>query len=387
MLAASLGTAAGGALSVIVRMDPSRAIVVANFSWLPAAGDPPSLDVDVAVWTLGAGAVSGSWTTGMPAPWRTGCADATSLAPVSCLLPAPPLIFASRNASTVDAGVMPVVAALAAGARLGPGATFLGAAIRQATPAYPPTLPFETTLSVRLQAGAWAAAVVAEAEARGPALADPVPRALAAAAAAIAEPPGAIPAAADSWWAVLWAKSSISLPAWPEVEAAWYGAQYALACTSATTASDDIPAPGLYGVWVTVDGPNWHGDYTLDYNYAAPFYGAFASNRPEQAEAYWAPVLAWLPPARIKAQVQAEAAHVTCPAQAAFYDCHLAPWGLASIDPMTKYMAWNSGHGEKEPALSPHPGCAPAQPLSHPPLHPRTHTLSLLSRPALRKSF
>jgi hypothetical protein len=116
-LGASLGTAAGGALSVAVRMDPARAVVVANFSWLPAAGDPPTLDVEVAVWTLGAGAISGSWTTGTPAPWDTGCADAVTLAPANCLLPAPPIIFASRNASTVDAGVMPVAAALAAGVR------------------------------------------------------------------------------------------------------------------------------------------------------------------------------------------------------------------------------------------------------------------------------
>jgi len=119
---------------------------------------------------------------------------------------------------------------------------------------------------VRLGAGAWAAAVVAEAETRGPALADPVPLALALAAAALSEPPGAVAAAADAWWAAFWAKSAISLPAWPAVEAAWFGAQYALACTSATTSSDDVPAPGLYGVWVTADGPNWHGDYTLDYN-------------------------------------------------------------------------------------------------------------------------
>ena len=52
-------------------------------------------------------------------------------------------------------------------------------------------------------------------------------------------------------------------------------------------------------------------------------------------------MLAWLPPARTKAQVQAAIAHVTCPANAAYFDCHIAPWGLASIDPMTRYMTWN----------------------------------------------
>ena len=34
----------------------------------------------------------------------------------------------------------------------------------------------------------------------------------------------------------------------------------------------ELPPPGLYGPWVTMDNPAFGGDYTLDYNYEASFY-------------------------------------------------------------------------------------------------------------------
>jgi hypothetical protein len=51
-----------------------------------------------------------------------------------------------------------------------------------------------------------------------------------------------------------------------------------------------------------------------------------------------------MPPARLKAQAQAALARVTCPPEALYYACHLAPWGLMSLDPMTRYMAWNGAY-------------------------------------------
>ena len=77
---------------------------------------------------------------------------------------------------------------------------------------------------------------------------------------------------------------------------------------------------------------------TLDYNYAAPYYGVFGANHASQAEAYWGPIVDWVPAARVKAQAEAARAHVTCPATALYYACHLAPYGLVSLDGMTRYM-------------------------------------------------
>ena len=66
------------------------------------------------------------------------------------------------------------------------------------------------------------------------------------------------------------------------------------------------------------------------------------SSCPPQAESYWSALLDWVPPARTMAAAQAAARNITCDADALFYACHLAPWGLQSFDD-TIYMAWN-GH-------------------------------------------
>jgi hypothetical protein len=340
-LAATLSTASGGEFALTLRVHPRDRLLVANFSWAPAPNDPPSVEVEAAVWVLGKGAIEGSWDTGLPAPWGAGCLSLRTGARQPCGGPEQ-AVFASRNASTVNATVMPVSAALVMGLSAGPGATILGYAVGNDAPVHPPTLPFEARARISVPGGSWGLAAFAQAETRGPGLGDPVPLAWA----TLADGRGGagVADASDAWWAATWAKSAVALPAQPAVEASWFGAQYVLAATSATTSSDDLPAPGLYGVWVTADGPNWHGDYTLDYNFAAPYYGVFSSNRPEQAEAYWRPISAWLPPAQKKAQVQAALARVACPGEAAYYDCHIAPWGLASIDPMLRYMTWNGPH-------------------------------------------
>jgi hypothetical protein len=336
-------TAAGGRIVTTTWMHPSDDIVVTNITWTPSGGDPPSLAVDVATWTLGQGSTT-EGSGGMPVPAATGCASPDGARESCSAANAATLVFASRNASTVNATVMPISAALATGVWLGLGAMSIGARVVNDAPVYPPTLPFETVHSLSIPGGSWAAVVVAEAETRGVGLADPVPLALAALAAALAAPQAAIASAAMAWWADMWSKSAVSLPTSPEVEAYWWGAQYALACASATESSEDKPPPGLYGPWASQDGPNWHGDFTLDYNFAAPYYGVFSSNRGETVEAYWLPIIDWMRPAAIKAQVQAGMAHVTCPPNALYFDCHLAPWGLASPDSMLRYMTWNGPH-------------------------------------------
>lgn len=350
------GTANGGAIESWTRVHPTADVVVTNVSWTPGAGDPAALAIDVSTWVLGNGTVKGSWNTGVPAPASVGCASADGATMEACagIIPntQPQLVYVSRNASTVDADVMPVSAALATGVLItggSGGVTWGGSNVTSYEPVYPPNRPWEATQRITLQAGAWALIATAEAESRGPGLRDPSPAALAQVAGVMASPPGSVAAAADAWWSAFWARSSVSLPSQPGIEQFWYGAQYILACTS--SANPNVAAPGLYGPWVTVDGPNWHGDYTLDYNYQTPYFGAFASNHPQQAEAYWGPIVDWMGPGRIKAQAQASYAGVTCPASALYYACHLAPWGLMSLDGMTKYMVWN-GHFAALPFIS-----------------------------------
>jgi len=52
--------------------------------------------------------------------------------------------------------------------------------------------------------------------------------------------------------------------------------------------------PPLFGTWITTDRPSWSGDYHLNYNHMAPYYGLYSSNHIEQADPYHAPVLAFL---------------------------------------------------------------------------------------------
>ena len=57
----------------------------------------------------------------------------------------------------------------------------------------------------------------------------------------------------SKFWLEFWQVASVSLPSQPVIESMMYGAQYILACTSAT--SNASPGPGLYGVWATSDNP------------------------------------------------------------------------------------------------------------------------------------
>ena len=46
-----------------------------------------------------------------------------------------------------------------------------------------------------------------------------------------------------------------------------------------------LPPPGLYGPFATGDYAFWNGDFTLDYNQEAQYYGVFSSNHQELAAA------------------------------------------------------------------------------------------------------
>ena len=89
----------------------------------------------------------------------------------------------------------------------------------------------------------------------------------------------------DAWWRGFWGKSFVRIPD-KLLERQYYQSNYALASCSRVP---DFP-PGIFG-WVTTDSPMWNGDYHLNYNHVAPFYGLYAANHIEQADPCNAPLL------------------------------------------------------------------------------------------------
>lgn len=90
----------------------------------------------------------------------------------------------------------------------------------------------------------------------------------------------------EEWWSVFWNKSFVKIPD-KFLEQRYYLSQYVLASASRAY---DFP-PGIFG-WITTDTPAWNGDYHMNYNHVAPFYGLYASNHLEQADPCHAPILA-----------------------------------------------------------------------------------------------
>ena len=87
--------------------------------------------------------------------------------------------------------------------------------------------------------------------------------------------------ARQEWWKDYWSTSYVDFGTEDAnlnlVQKYYYGAQYILG----SSAREDKTAPGLYGVWRTNDKPGFRGDYHLNYNFIASFYGTNSSNRPE----------------------------------------------------------------------------------------------------------
>ena len=89
------------------------------------------------------------------------------------------------------------------------------------------------------------------------------------------------------WWKAYWEKSFVSIPD-AVIEKQYYLSLYGMACCSRDL---DFP-PSIFGTWITGERPHWNGDYHLNYNHQAPYYGLYSANRIEQADPYYAPLLA-----------------------------------------------------------------------------------------------
>ena len=102
----------------------------------------------------------------------------------------------------------------------------------------------------------------------------------------------ALDVAHRAWGDAFYRKSFVEIPD-KTLEKEYYASLYLLACVSRTGEQ----APGLWGNWVMED-PAWNSDYTLNYNYEAPFYASFPTNHVELADSYDQPVIDWVPNAQ-----------------------------------------------------------------------------------------
>lgn len=93
----------------------------------------------------------------------------------------------------------------------------------------------------------------------------------------------------QNWWANFWQKSWVEIPD-KTIEKQYYLSNYTMASCSRDT---EFP-PSIFGTWITKERPAWNGDYHLNYNHFAPYYGLFSSNHIEQAIPCNMPVLAMM---------------------------------------------------------------------------------------------
>ena len=97
----------------------------------------------------------------------------------------------------------------------------------------------------------------------------------------------------EEWWAQYWGKAWVELDD-PVVEQRYYQSHYVMG----SCCRDRQFPPSIFGTWTTTNDPAWSGDYHLNYNYQAPFYALYSSNRIEQASVFHSPVLAFMPRGR-----------------------------------------------------------------------------------------
>ena len=95
----------------------------------------------------------------------------------------------------------------------------------------------------------------------------------------------------EKWWSGFWSESKIEIGD-TLIEKYYYGSHYLLASCSR---NNNFP-PGLWGNSLTDDTgfSNWEGDYHLNYNYQAPWWGAYSSNHVALSDPYDTPILEYM---------------------------------------------------------------------------------------------
>ena len=142
-----------------------------------------------------------------------------------------------------------------------------------------------------------------------------------------------------AFWKGFWEKSRFSLSD-PALENRWYASLYFLA----VSARNPRFPPGLYANFITVERPNWHSDYHLNYNYQAPFYPACSSNHPELTDGYLTPLEEFVPRGR------GFAARYGC--RGVLFPCGIGPKGyMSEFIPGIRYEFERPFMGQKNDAL------------------------------------
>lgn len=100
-----------------------------------------------------------------------------------------------------------------------------------------------------------------------------------------------------AWWREFWCASYIDISDFT-MEKYYYTSLYLIACC----ARENKMPPGLYGNFITTDNPKWNGDFHMNYNFIAPFYGMYAANRPAFAKPLADPLLDFLPEGKRRAK-------------------------------------------------------------------------------------
>ncbi|MBJ6361787.1 glycoside hydrolase family 95-like protein [Paenibacillus sp. GCM10012307] len=137
------------------------------------------------------------------------------------------------------------------------------------------------------------------------------------------------------WWSQFWAKSSIEIGD-ELLEKFWYGSHYIMACCSRNKKF----APGLFGNWITTDTPAWAGDYHLNYNYQAPWWGVYSSNHVELSEPYDTPLIEYMSNGRRYADEYLGR-------KGLYYDVGIGPKGLPTALCTTPYENGHMFLGQK----------------------------------------
>jgi hypothetical protein len=140
----------------------------------------------------------------------------------------------------------------------------------------------------------------------------------------------------SQWWQDFWLKSYVNLGD-STLERYYYGAQYLIGSASRAGKL----APGIFGIWYTSDAPMWSGDMHLNYNFQAPFYGVYSSNRADLALPMFQAVRDYLPEAERRAQqdlrrVKPDYVASRWPSgglsDGALFPVGIGPWGTTTDD-------------------------------------------------------
>ncbi len=118
-----------------------------------------------------------------------------------------------------------------------------------------------------------------------------------------------------AWWNGFWSRSFIEIPD-KEIEKRWYAALYVLGACS----RPGKVAPGLWGNWCTTDGPSWHGDFHLNYNFQAPYYLAYGGNHTDLTAPFYQAISEALPNGREMAKRRGW--------KGVHFPVCIGPWGL-----------------------------------------------------------